>query len=223
MKAAQTRDVMMMRKARESHLGSNVLYTLYSTHCTLHTVLYTLIFTLHPVFCILYPAHCTLHTVLYTLYSVFCTLQTLHALHSTHGKLHSAYCTSHPEHCTQHTSVQCSMHTVLHSDKSKLWSHWPDCRLVRLVVGLNALVILATGEYWQVVHDVPAEAGQLMILEGTARYASLHLDPAKDLGLWLRLFCPSDKKSAFHAVCAYFRPIVVFSTSVMCSSKLRDG
>ena len=49
-------------------------------------------------------------------------------------------------------------------------------------------------------------------LEGTARYAGLLLVPAEGLGRGF--FCPSGKNRAFHAVSAYFRPFLVFSSNL---------
>ena len=49
-------------------------------------------------------------------------------------------------------------------------------------------------------------------LEGTARYAGLLLAPAEGFGR--DFFCPSGKERAFHAVCSYFRPLLVFSSNL---------
>ena len=50
--------------------------------------------------------------------------------------------------------------------------------------------------------------------EGTARYTGLLLAPAEGFGLWQRLFGPLGEKTAFHAVGAYFRPFLVFSSNL---------
>ena len=47
-------------------------------------------------------------------------------------------------------------------------------------------------------------------LDGTARYAGLLLAPAEGPGF----LCLSGKKRAFHAVSAYFRPFLVFSSNL---------
>ena len=51
-------------------------------------------------------------------------------------------------------------------------------------------------------------------LEGTARYAGLLLAPVDGFDRGQGFFCPSDKKRAFHAICAYFRPLLVFSSNL---------
>ena len=52
-------------------------------------------------------------------------------------------------------------------------------------------------------------------LEGATRYAGLLLAPAEGFGLRPRAFLPfGQTKSLFHAVFAYFRPFLVFSSNI---------
>ena len=53
----------------------------------------------------------------------------------------------------------------------------------------------------------------LAILEGTACYAGLLIAPVEGFGQGL--FCPLGTKRAFHAVCVWFRPFLVFSSNLL--------
>ena len=90
--------------------------TLFTTHCTQHTVHYTMYTThctLHTVHNTLYTTHCTLHTVHNTLYTKHCTQHTLHyTMYTTHSTLHTVHCTQQTTHHTLHTA-NCIMNFTL--------------------------------------------------------------------------------------------------------------
>ena len=86
-----------------------MLYILYITYCTLHTVHYILYITyctLHTVHYILYITYCTLHTVHYILYITYCTLHTVHyILYITYCTLHTVHYILYITYCTLHTAT----------------------------------------------------------------------------------------------------------------------
>ena len=53
------------------------------------------------------------------------------------------------------------------------------------------------------------------IVKGTARYAGLFLAPARDSAFGRVFFTLWVQKKAFNAVCAYFRPFLVFSSNLL--------
>ena len=61
--------------------------------------------------------------------------------------------------------------------------------------------------YWKIQPTCAHYPLLLVLLEDTARCASLLLAPAEGFGRGRGLFCPSGKKRAYHAVFAHFRQL----------------
>ena len=59
-----------------------------------------------------------------------------------------------------------------------------------------------------------ADPPQIGKTKGIARYAGLHPAPLEGFDLRPRLFLPFGGKRAFHAICAYLRPVLVFSSNL---------